>query len=585
MITVEVVSVGGIAPPRPMSAQIDQRGGTIGRSPDCTLVLTDEKRAVSRVHAEVSFRDGVFHVVDQGTNPLKVNGVPLGKGNVSAIRNGDRLNIGPYEVEVRQTGAAMAAPSPASPHVTPPAGLDWGAPTPAPLGSASAAGGNPFDDILGLGTGAGAGPQLGAGEPKSADALFDELGLGLGPASAAPVPSTPKAPERANPFGPGGLPDDFDPMAPPPPPPSEKPLGADFDDDAFSDLLGSSPKAPGEGSLDQMFGLQSGAAPYNDPFGTGPLGKPPPSHAGGTDSGLTQWIGGTNKSAPAAIPDKVPELHSAYTPPKAVTPKPPLPEAQTLDLDAFGPPPVEPVASPAPAPRPVTPPARPIARPAAAPMPTPAPGARPVMSGGAAASPELLQALLAGMNSPELQIDDLTPELMYKLGSLMNEAVAGTIALLNARGTVKREMRADVTMIASGRNNPLKFSPDAGLALRYMFGPPMPGFMDASDAMRDAYSDLRAHEFGFMAGLRAALSGVLKRFEPGALEARLPDKGGLNALVPMNRKAKLWELFGDLYRQIATEAEEDFHNLFGREFLRAYEEHIAAIERAQKRRQ
>jgi FHA domain-containing protein len=167
----------------------------------------------------------------------------------------------------------------------------------------------------------------------------------------------------------------------------------------------------------------------------------------------------------------------------------------------------------------------------------------------------------------------------------MNEAVAGTIALLNARGSVKREMRADVTMIASGRNNPLKFSPEAGLALRYLFGAPMPGFMEADEAMRDAYSDLRAHEFGFMAGLRAALSGVLKRFEPGALESRLPDKGGLNALLPMNRKAKLWELFSELYRQIATEAEEDFHNLFGREFLRAYEEHIAALERGQKRRQ
>ena len=566
-----------------MSAQIDQRGGTIGRSPDCTLVLTDEKRAVSRVHAEVSFRDGAFHVVDQGTNPLKVNGVPLGKGNVSAIRNGDRLNIGPYEVEIRQAGAAMAAPPPMSPHMAPPAApMDWGAPAPSPVGAPPAGGGNPFDDILGLGAGAGTGPQLGAGEPTSADALFDELGLGLGPASAAPAPSTPRAAEPANPFGPGGLPDDFDPLAPPPPPPSEKPLGADFDDDAFSDLLGSSPKAPGEGSLDQMFGLQSGAAPYNDPFGTGPLGKPPPSHSGGTDSGLTQWIGGTNPAASAAIPDKVPELNSAYTPPKAVTPTP-LPDAQTLDLDAFGPPPVD-AAAPTPPPQPVTPPARPVPRPAAAPTSMPTPRAQPAMGGAAAASPELLQALLAGMNSPELQIDDLTPELMYKLGSLMNEAVAGTIALLNARGTVKREMRADVTMIASGRNNPLKFSPDAGLALRYMFGAPMPGFMDASDAMRDAYSDLRAHEFGFMAGLRAALSGVLKRFEPGALEARLPDKGGLNALVPMNRKAKLWELFGELYRQIATEAEEDFHNLFGREFLRAYEEHIAAIERAQKKR-
>jgi FHA domain-containing protein len=359
-------------------------------------------------------------------------------------------------------------------------------------------------------------------------------------------------------------------------------LGADFDDDAFAGLLGSSPKAPGEGSLDQMFGLESGSSAYNDPFGSGPLGKPAPSHSGGTDSGLTQFLGGINKASAAPIADKVPELHSAFTPPKGFTPAAlPNPETQMLDLDAFGPAPTpKPAAPPPPPPRPAAASPRP-----AAPPPPPAMAARPRPAAGPSAPPsDLLQALLSGMNSPELQIDDLSPELMYKVGTIMNEAVAGTIALLNARGSVKREMRADVTMIASGRNNPLKFSPDAGLALRYMFGPPMPGFMEAEDAMRDAYSDLRAHEFGFMAGLRAALSGVLKRFEPGALEARLPDKGGLNALVPMNRKAKLWELFSELYRQIAMEAEEDFHNLFGREFLRAYEEHIAALERGQQQR-
>lgn len=560
-----------------MSAQIDQDGGTIGRSPDCTLVLVDEKRAVSRVHAEFSFRDGSYHVVDQGTNPLKVNGVPLGKGNVSAIRHGDRLNIGPYEVEIREQGGA-AAPAPHSaqrmqPPPPPPPPLRPAVPAPPEA--------NAFDDILGLGMG-GASPDFGAGEAKSADALFDELGLGLGstpsaPPPAPPAPARPAAPPPAasgNPFGPGGLPDDFDPMAPPPAVPSAAPLGADFDDDAFRDLLGSSPRAPGEGSLDQMFGLAPGSAPHNDPFGTGPLGKPAPSHMGGTDSGLTQWIGGANKAAAAPVPDKVPELHSAFTPPKGITPAP-LPDAQMLDLDAFGAAPAP--TPPAPPPRPAAPPPRPAA--AAAPAPRARPGA-----GSTAVPSDLLQALLSGLNAPELQINDLSPELMHKLGSIMNEAVAGTIALLNARGTVKREMRADVTMIASGRNNPLKFSPDAGLALRYMFGAPMPGFMEADEAMRDAYSDLRAHEFGFMAGLRAALSGVLKRFEPGALEARLPDKGGLNALLPMNRKAKLWELFSELYRQIALEAEEDFHNLFGREFLRAYEEHIAALERGQQRR-
>lgn len=223
-------------------------------------------------------------------------------------------------------------------------------------------------------------------------------------------------------------------------------------------------------------------------------------------------------------------------------------------------------AAPLPVSRPVPPPAAPM--PAAAGVP-------------AADQAELLEALNAGLSAQDLTIDAITPELMYRLGVLLHEATAGTIALLNARTTVKREMRADVTMIASARNNPLKFSPDAKLALRYLFGDPMPGFMAAEEAMQDAYADLRSHEFGFMAGLRAALSGVLKRFDPAVLEARIPEKGGLSGLAG-NRKAKLWELFGEHYRQVATEAEEDFHALFGREFLRAYQEHVSALERQHK---
>ena len=37
--------------------------------------------------------------------------------------------------------------------------------------------------------------------------------------------------------------------------------------------------------------------------------------------------------------------------------------------------------------------------------------------------------------------------------------------------------------------------------------------------MRDAYDDLRAHQFGFLAGMRAALEGMLKRFDPARSKA------------------------------------------------------------------
>ncbi len=53
----------------------------------------------------------------------------------------------------------------------------------------------------------------------------------------------------------------------------------------------------------------------------------------------------------------------------------------------------------------------------------------------------------------------------------------------------------------------------------------------------------------------------------------------------MNRRAKLWELYLQHYDSVRTEAQEDFHNLFGRAFLQAYEEQLDRLDaerRAQK---
>jgi FHA domain-containing protein len=36
----------------------------------------------------------------------------------------------------------------------------------------------------------------------------------------------------------------------------------------------------------------------------------------------------------------------------------------------------------------------------------------------------------------------------------------------------------------------------------------------------------------------------------------------------------MWDVFTELYGQISSEASDDFHELFGKEFLRAYNEHI-----------
>jgi FHA domain-containing protein len=229
----------------------------------------------------------------------------------------------------------------------------------------------------------------------------------------------------------------------------------------------------------------------------------------------------------------------------------------------------------APSPRPAatappTEPALPATSNAASP-----PAAAPAPAASTATHDELLRALLAGAGLRDVEIPGgLTPQLMNQLGSLLHEATSGLLDLLAARANAKRQARADMTVIVTKDNNPLKFSPNVETALAQLLVPRGRGFMPPLRAVGDAYEDLRMHQQGFMAGMRSSLALILTRFDPQELEQRLSDHSMVNSILPTTRKAKLWDMFGQLYGQISKEAESDFHSLFGEEFLRAYQAHV-----------
>jgi FHA domain-containing protein len=131
--------------------------------------------------------------------------------------------------------------------------------------------------------------------------------------------------------------------------------------------------------------------------------------------------------------------------------------------------------------------------------------------------------------------------------------------------------------MSSRRNNPLKYAVDGNLALSQLLSPTLRGFMPAEEALRDAYDDLNSHQFGVMAGMRAALAGLLGRFTPTQLEQQLGRHVVLD-LLPMHRKARLWDSFQEHHGQIRRDAEANFHTMFSREFLNAYEDRIQQLE-------
>jgi type VI secretion system FHA domain protein len=196
-----------------------------------------------------------------------------------------------------------------------------------------------------------------------------------------------------------------------------------------------------------------------------------------------------------------------------------------------------------------------------------------------------VRAFLEAAGVPELESRALSdPNFVHNAGELLREAIAGLLKALAARALTKGELRLDMTMLAAVENNPLKFSPNAYEALIHLLAPrPAAGYLPPLRAVREAYQDLEAHNLAVMAGMRAALLGVLQRFDPSTLEKRLASHALLDKLLPVNRKARMWDLVAEQHADLVREAQDEFDRIFGRAFREAYQEQVEKLRAATKR--
>lgn len=278
---------------------------------------------------------------------------------------------------------------------------------------------------------------------------------------------------------------------------------------------------------------------------------------------------------PQAQPDHVPaERHDfraptpSPVPPPVVEPPAPVTSAAVIpeDWDLFGDTPAPLSSDPPPA---VIP--EPVPEPVAIPEPPVIAHPAPVAENH---QPDLLQAFLRGAGLDQLRLDKAQAEAqMESIGRSYRLMVEGLIDVLRARSSLKGEFRMQQTMIGPVENNPLKFAPNVDEAMLLLLRHNNQAFMAPDLAVRDSFDDLRAHQLAVMAGVEAAIKHLLKRFEPARLEERMARPGGLSSLFGGSRQAQCWQQFTELYSQICAEAQDDFQDLFGREFSRAYEAH------------
>lgn len=284
------------------------------------------------------------------------------------------------------------------------------------------------------------------------------------------------------------------------------------------------------------------------------------------------------------LPPPLEEVPADRSTPEPITPT--EPEAELMIPDDWWQSP----AAPAPQAQPDTL-EPPVVSPFQEPVLPPAPAVKPPMSSPEPVAPVtaaestgvdaqmLLLAFLNGAGLPQIRLtDEQLLEMMTSLGAVFRETVRGLMDILLARGDLKGEFRLDRTAIGPVENNPLKTPPGrpplrVEEVMALLLVTQKGAYMSPVQAVREGFDDIKAHQLAVMAGIQAALTRLLERFDPDNLETRL-EQSVLDNIWPANRKAKYWDLFNAEYQAIAREAEDDFNELFGDEFARAYEERL-----------
>jgi type VI secretion system protein len=196
----------------------------------------------------------------------------------------------------------------------------------------------------------------------------------------------------------------------------------------------------------------------------------------------------------------------------------------------------------------------------------------------APADAALVAAFLTGAGLGALDMGKQNPaELMHSLGGVLRAMVEGLRENLMARSTIKSELRLERTVIQAAANNPLKFSASLEEALAAMVQPELAGYLPPAAAVKEGFNDLKTHQIATMTGMQFALSALLGEFDPGTLKERLERHSMLQSLMPAARKAKYWEMYEALYKEIAKDAENSFNGRYAREFARAYDEQVRKL--------
>jgi len=183
-----------------------------------------------------------------------------------------------------------------------------------------------------------------------------------------------------------------------------------------------------------------------------------------------------------------------------------------------------------------------------------------------------LYSFFRGAGLPPVDMAD--PEaalLLHRLGQLMREMVTGLTGALHDRAEQKDQLRIPSTIIQPKCNNPLKFSAGADSALQALVSDQGPEFLDALEATREAFNDIRNHHEAMIDAVRSATGDFMERFDPEELERYFDQGLNRGAIISKANKLRYWKLYRKFYEEMSPASAGGLPRLFAEEISRAFE--------------
>lgn len=194
---------------------------------------------------------------------------------------------------------------------------------------------------------------------------------------------------------------------------------------------------------------------------------------------------------------------------------------------------------------------------------------------------DLFDSFLDGLGIGRAELDPSMsrPEMMLTAGRLLRECISGMTNMLEGRSNLKNTFRLDQTIVLPRHNNPMKLSANTNDLLKRLLVGSEGDYLDAEDSVREVCRDLINHQDAFLNAMNSAFIEFADRFDPDELEESFDRSATGNKLLSMLAGKKYWQMYRDLYPILTEKGDGRFPQMFGEEFVKAYEGQLGEYQR------